>query len=81
MADCILVGCANNHLLLHVVKTKEMLVDFQLTGTKLDTIFNLGEAVDVVKGYRLFTLATNWSRSVTLRVSTGKDRADSTSVA
>ena len=52
--------CGNNHLLLNVAKTKEMVVDFRRTRTKLNTISILGEEMEVVKQYRYLT--TDWAR-------------------
>ena len=51
VVNCFVVWCGNNHLHLNVAKTKEMVVDFRRTRTKLNTISILGE-VEVVEGYR-----------------------------
>ena len=40
----------NNHFLLNVAKTKEMVVDFRRTGTKLNTISILREEMEVMVG-------------------------------
>ena len=52
LVDRFVAWCGNNHLLLNVAKTKEMVVDFRRTRTKLNTISILGEEVEVVEGYR-----------------------------
>ena len=52
LVDHLVPWCGNNHLLLNVTETKEMVVDFRRTRTKLNTISILGEEVEVVEGYR-----------------------------
>ena len=52
LVDCFGAWCGNNHLLLSVTKTKEMVVDFRKIRTKLNTISLLGDEVEVVEGYR-----------------------------
>ena len=51
MLDCFVPWYGNNHLSLNVIKTKEMVVDFRITWTKLNTISILAEDVEVVEGY------------------------------
>ena len=58
LVDHLVPWCGNNHLLLNVTETKEMVVAFRRTRTKLNTISILGgevevvEEVDVAEGYR-----------------------------
>ena len=73
--------CGNNHLLLNVTKTKEMVVDFRRTRTKLNRISILGEEVEVEVDYRYLVVhlvKTDWTGNVTLRPSKGRVKADCT---
>lgn len=48
--------CGNDHLILIVAKTKEMVVDVRRTGTMLNTISILGEEIEVAEKYRYLGL-------------------------
>ena len=42
-------GCGNNHFILHVNETKEMIVDFRKTRIKSNSISIMREEVEVVE--------------------------------
>ena len=46
LVDRFVAWCGNNHLLLNVTQTKEMVVDFKRAGTKLNTFSILGDEVE-----------------------------------
>lgn len=49
----------DNHLLLHVEKTKEMLIDFRRKGTSLRPLCILDLDVELVEEYMGGTMITN----------------------
>ncbi|XP_041950480.1 uncharacterized protein LOC121711184 [Alosa sapidissima] len=51
LVNSFVAWCGNNHLLLNVAKTKEMVVDFRRARTKLNTVSIMGDEVEVVENY------------------------------
>ena len=66
----------NNHLILNVNKTKEMIVDFRRTRIVSKSISIMGEEVEMVEEYKYFGLL-NWTGDAILML-IRRDRADQT---
>ena len=49
LVDCFMAWCGNNHLMLNVTKTTMMITDFRRTVNRSNSIFIIGEKVEVVE--------------------------------
>ena len=52
LVDRFVASCGNNHLILKVNKTKEMIVDFRWTRNKSNSISITGKEVEEVEDYK-----------------------------
>ena len=52
LVDCFEAWCGNNHIILNVNKTKEMIVDFRRTRFKSNSISIMGEEVEMMEEYK-----------------------------